>query len=147
MALFKFVKAITENKPIDVYNHGKMKRDFTFIDDLVVSVRKLIDAAPSNEINSQHQEYNGDNISPVAPFRVVNVGNSNPTLLTEFIAEIETALKTPAKLNFMPMQPGDVPATSANTDLLFALTDYKPNTSIKEGVQKFVEWYLEYYKK
>lgn len=142
MALFKFTKAILNDDPIDVYNFGDMKRDFTYVDDLVHAITRLIDAVPANP--SDHK-YEADSLSPVAPFRVVNIGNSNSIQLTDFIAAIEVATGKNAKKNLMPMQAGDVPATWANASLLHALTGYSPRTSVNEGVRKFVEWYREFY--
>lgn len=145
MALFKFTKAILENKPIDVYNYGDMKRDFTYIDDLVHAIRLLIDAAPVRPEDGQVDD--GDSLSPVAPFRVVNIGNSNSVQLTDFIQAIEDATGKKAERNLMPMQAGDVPATWANAELLQKLTQYAPQTSVKEGVKRFVDWYRDYYSK
>ena len=143
MALFKFTKAILEGKPIDVYNHGDMKRDFTYVEDLVHAIRLLIDAVPERPADGAVPE--GDSLSPVAPFRVVNIGNNNAVQLTDFIAAIEEALGQKAERNLMPMQPGDVPATWADAALLMTLTGYKPKTSVKEGVANFVRWYRQYY--
>ena len=141
MALFKFTKAILNGDPIDVYNHGDMKRDFTYIDDLVRAIRLLVDAAPERlDVVPE-----GDSLSPVAPFRVVNIGNSEPVQLTAFIEAIEAATGLPATRNLMPMQAGDVPATWADARLLTTLTGYAPQTQVPEGVAKFVEWYRGYY--
>jgi UDP-glucuronate 4-epimerase len=141
MALFKFTKAILNGDPIDVYNHGDMKRDFTYIDDLVRAIRLLIDAAPAR-LDAVPE---GDSLSPVAPFRVVNIGNSEPVQLLAFIEAIEAATGLSAQKNMMPMQAGDVPATWADARLLTSLTGYAPKTQVKEGVAKFVEWYRAYY--
>ncbi|MBS8260820.1 NAD-dependent epimerase/dehydratase family protein [Roseibium polysiphoniae] len=143
MALFKFTKAILEGKPIDVYNFGDMKRDFTYVEDLVEGIRLLIDAVPARPVEGVVPE--GDSLSPVAPWRVVNIGNSNAVQLTEFIAAIEKATGRTAERNLMPMQPGDVPATWANADLLQELTGYRPKTDVETGVKRFVEWYRAYY--
>lgn len=143
MALFKFTKAILEGKPIDVYNFGDMKRDFTYVEDLVEGIRLLIDAVPVRPVEGVVPE--GDSLSPVAPWRVVNIGNSNAVQLTEFIAAIEKATGRAAERNLMPMQPGDVPATWANADLLQELTGYRPKTDVETGVKRFVEWYRAYY--
>ncbi|WP_300056764.1 NAD-dependent epimerase/dehydratase family protein [Sulfitobacter sp.] len=143
MALFKFTKAILNGDPIDVYNFGDMKRDFTYVEDLVYAIRLLIDAAPGRSAEEEREA--GDSLSPVAPFRVVNVGNSNTVRLTEFIEAIEAALGQRAKNNLMPMQAGDVPETWANADLLKKLTGYAPRTSVQDGVEKFVAWYRHYY--
>jgi len=143
MALFKFTKAILEGKPIDVYNFGDMKRDFTYVEDLVEGIRLLIDAVPVRPVEGVVPE--GDSLSPVAPWRVVNIGNSNAVQLTDFIAAIEKATGRAAERNLMPMQPGDVPATWANADLLQELTGYRPKTDVETGVKRFVEWYRAYY--
>ncbi len=143
MALFKFTKAILEGRPIDVYNHGDMKRDFTYIDDLVRGIRLLIDAVPERPADGIVP--GGDSLSPVAPFRVVNIGNSDAVQLTDFIDAIEAALGQKAERNLMEMQPGDVPATWANADLLKSLTGYTPQTSVRDGVAAFVAWYRDYY--
>jgi UDP-glucuronate 4-epimerase len=139
MALFRFTKAILNDDPIDVYNHGQMQRDFTYIDDLVQGIRLLIDAAPGND------PVPGDSLSPVAPCRVVNIGNAAPVQLMDYIAAIEVATGGKATLNMMDMQPGDVPATWADTTLLRALTGFAPQTSVQGGVQAFVDWYRDYY--
>lgn len=143
MALFKFTKAILEGKPIDVYNFGDMKRDFTYVEDLVHAIRLLIDAVPQRPEDGIVPE--GDSLSPVAPYRVVNIGNNDAVQLTEFIEAIEKAIGQKAERNLMPMQPGDVPATWADADLLKTLTDYTPQTSVHEGVASFVRWYRQYY--
>ena len=143
MALFKFTKSIFENKPIDVYNYGKMERDFTYIDDLVHSIFLLIDKVPSNQKNKVYIKE--DSISPVAPYRVVNIGNSRPSKLTDFISAIEEVVGKKSKQNLMPIQQGDVPATWADISLLKKLTGYSPNTKIREGIEKFVLWYKKYY--
>ncbi|MEN8838078.1 MAG: NAD-dependent epimerase/dehydratase family protein [Celeribacter marinus] len=143
MALFKFTKAILEDTPIDVYNHGDMKRDFTYVEDLVHAIRLLIDAAPVRPEGGDVPV--GDSLSPVAPFRVVNIGNSNAVQLTDFIAAIETATGKTAMRNLMPMQAGDVPATWADASLLHTLTGYAPQTDVKDGVASFVDWYRDYY--
>jgi UDP-glucuronate 4-epimerase len=139
MALFKFTKAIVEGKPIDVYNNGDMVRDFTFIDDLTESIVKLIDAVPGNE------PVEGDSLSPVAPFRAVNIGGGQPVQLMDYIGALEAALGKTAIKNFMPMQQGDVPATEASSALLQRLTGSSPQTPPSEGIRKFVEWYREFY--
>ncbi|PID36682.1 MAG: UDP-glucuronate 5-epimerase [Rhodobacterales bacterium] len=141
MALFKFTRAILSGEAIDVYNHGDMRRDFTYIDDLVEGIRRLIDAVP--ERGAPVSEV--DSLSPVAPWRVVNIGNSNSVPLGEFIAAIEAATGREAQRNLLPMQPGDVPATWANAQLLKDLTDYAPSVEVAEGVRRFVEWYRDYY--
>ena len=146
MALFKFTKGIYEGTPIDIYNNGEMWRDFTYVDDLVKCIRLLIDSAPERPISKADIRH-GDSLSPVAPFRVVNIGNSDKIQLLDYIEAIEDALGKKAIRNYMPMQTGDVPSTWANTDLLKYLTGYKPQTDFREGVAQFVKWYLEYYEK
>ena len=143
MALFKFTKAILNGDPIDVYNYGDMKRDFTYVEDLVQGIRLLIDTPPVRPADGVVPE--GDSLSPVAPWRVVNIGNSDAVQLTDFIAAIEAATGRTATRNLMPMQAGDVPATWANADLLRSLTGYAPQTRVPEGVAKFVAWYRDYY--
>lgn len=142
MALFKFTKAILNDEPIDVYNFGDMKRDFTYVDDLVHAITLLIGAVPGNDPDEDRPS---DSLSPVAPFRVVNIGNSDSVQLTDFIEAIESATGKQATRNLMPMQPGDVPATWADASLLKELTGYSPKTTVKEGVRKFVHWYREFY--
>ena len=144
MALFKFTKAMLEGKPIDVYNHGEMMRDFTYVEDLVEAIRRLIDAPPIRPENVD-EIAEGDSLSPVAPWRVVNIGNSQPIQLGEMIAAIEDALGLTAERNLLPMQPGDVPATWADAELLRSLIGYVPSTEIRVGVGEFVDWYRDYY--
>lgn len=144
MALFKFTKAILNGDPIDVYNHGKMRRDFTYVTDLVEGIRLLIDAVPAPPAQGGPVCPN-DNLSPVAPWRTVNIGNSTSVPLMEFIEAIEAATGQVAKKNMMPMQAGDVPATWADADLLRTLTGYAPQKSVKDGVAAFVEWYQTHY--
>ena len=143
MALFKFTKAILNGEPIDVYNYGDMKRDFTYVEDLVEGIRLLIDTPPVRPENGEVPE--GDSLSPVAPWRVVNIGNSDAVQLTDFIAAIEAATGRTATRNLMPMQAGDVPATWADASLLKRLTGYAPKTRVPEGVKAFVAWYRDYY--
>lgn len=143
MALFKFTKAILEGKPIDVYNYGDMKRDFTYVEDLVHAIILLLDAVPQRPKDGVVPE--GDSLSPVAPFRVVNIGNSDSVQLTAFIEAIEKATGLTAERNLMPMQPGDVPATWADASLLKNLTGYAPKTGVEEGVASFVAWYRNFY--
>lgn len=145
MALFKFTKAILNGDPIDVYNNGDMRRDFTYIDDLVNGVRMLIDAIPKAPNSHQNNDDILDSKSHVAPFRVVNIGNSKPAQLLDFIMAIENSIGIKAVKNFMPMQAGDVLETWADTLLLEKLTDYKLSTEISVGVQQFVNWYRKYY--
>lgn len=143
MAPYKFTKAILNGDPIDVYNYGDMKRDFTYITDLVEGIRLLIDVPPQRPENGEVLE--GDSLSPVAPWRVVNIGNANPVHLTDFIDAIEEATGKPSIRNLMPMQAGDVPATWADTSLFQSLTGHTSKTNIRDGMYAFVEWYKDYY--
>ena len=145
MALFKFTKAILNGESIDVYNNGDMVRDFTYIDDIVNSVRLLIKACPKPPSSSKRISDLIDSKSDVAPFRVVNIGNSKPQKLMDFITAIEKSTGTKAVRNMKPMQTGDVPSTWADTSLLEHLTGYKPSTELYDGVQEFVRWYRSYY--
>ena len=148
MALFKFIKAIENDQPIDIYNYGKMKRDFTYVEDLVFSIAKLINCVPLNSRNRESEAFfQNDSLSPVAPHRVVNIGNSRPTDLMDYISALESALGITAKKNMMPIQPGDVPATWADTTLLENLTGSVPSTPVEAGVREFVAWYKSYTKK
>ncbi len=140
MALFKFTGAILAGQPIDIYNHGQMWRDFTYVDDLVRAIGLLIDTVPG-----QGGPVAGDSLSPVAPWRVVNIGNSTKIRLEQFIDAIEAATGQRAIRNYMEMQPGDVPATWADASLLRSLTGYAPHTPLQEGVARFVEWYRAYH--
>ncbi|WP_028874151.1 NAD-dependent epimerase [Tepidiphilus margaritifer] len=144
MALFKFTKGILEGTPIDIYNHGDMYRDFTYVADLVRAIRLLIDVPPP-PLDQRDQPIEGDTLSPAAPWRVVNIGNSNQVRLLDFIEAIEAELGKKAIRNYLPMQTGDVPATWADCTLLLRLTGYRPQTPVHEGVIKFVQWYLEYF--
>ena len=141
MAFFKFTDAILKGRTIDVYNHGRMERDFTYVDDLVTAILKLIDCVPE----AGRPVAACDSLSPVAPFRVVNIGNAKPVQLLDFIAEIERACGREAIRNYMPMQPGEVLKTWADTSLLQALTGYLPSTGIETGVAAFVAWYRAHY--
>lgn len=143
MALFKFTKAILEGKPIDVYNYGDMERDFTYVTDLVEAIHLLLKAVPERPVDGVVPE--GDSLSPVAPWRVVNIGNSEKIQLTSFIKAIEAATGLKAEQNLMPIQPGDVPATWADASLLQQLTGYSPKTEMVKGVALFVDWYRSYY--
>jgi len=146
LALFKFVDAILDNRPIDIYNHGDMYRDFTYVDDLVRGIRLLIDVVPP--VPSQDRvKIPGDNISPVAPFRIVNIGNGEKVKLLDFIDAIEAELDRSAIRNYMDMQMGDVKATWADTSLLKALTNYQPQTQFRDGIAHFVKWFRDYYGK
>lgn len=144
MALFKFVSAILEGRPIDIYNHGDMYRDFTYVDDLVRGIRLLMDTPPVRPENPDEiPEW--DSLSPVAPHRVVNIGNSDTVRLEAFVDTIEAALGVEAKRNYMDMQKGDVPATWADARLLKELTGYAPKTNVRDGIAEFVKWYRDYY--
>ena len=145
MALFKFTKAMLENKEIDVYNNGKMRRDFTYIDDLVTGIELLISANPGYDLDIDQLVSRNDSRSPVAPFRVVNIGNSSSEKLMDYISALEETLGLKAKKNYMPMQQGDVVATWADTQLLETLTGYRPATDIHTGVKRFVDWYRDFY--
>lgn len=146
MALFKFTKAILAGEPIDIYNHGDMWRDFTYVEDLVRAIALLIDAVPpAAQGRNSVAAIDGDSLSPVAPWRVVNIGNSDKVRLLDFIDAIEQCVGKPAIRNFMPIQRGDVPATWADASLLQRLTGYRPQTEFREGVQRFVGWYREFY--
>ncbi|WP_170525873.1 GDP-mannose 4,6-dehydratase [Ruegeria arenilitoris] len=146
LALYKFVGAILDGRPIDIYNHGEMYRDFTNVNDLVRGIRLLIDAVPVRPDSPEDIE-EGDSLSPVAPYRVVNIGNGDKVRLMDFVEAIEEAVGKKAIRNYMPMQMGDVPATWANTDLLQRLTGYRPQTDFKDGIAQFVEWFREYHGK
>ena len=145
MALFLFANAIMAGRPIDVFNHGEMVRDFTFIDDIVEGVVRVLDktAAPNPAYDAAHP----DPATSDAPYRVFNIGNGDPTPLMDYIRALEAALGLKAKMNMMPMQPGDVPATAADTAELGKWVGFQPYTPVHTGVQKFVEWYLSYYRR
>ncbi len=143
MALFLFTKAILDEKPINVFNKGDMLRDFTYINDVVESVLRLI--LKNSNIDNKFDKSMSNPSSSWAPFKIFNIGNSRPTSLMEYIEAIEVALGRKAKYNFLPMQIGDVKATFADTSSLQDWIEYKPNTSIKDGVGKFIEWYLNFY--
>ena len=142
MALFKFTKGILNNKKIDIYNNGKMFRDFTYIDDIVSGINLLIRKVPNR---NQLGKYKDDSLSPIAPFRVLNIGNTKKVYLLDFIKEIEKVLGKKAKRNYMPLQKGDVKQTLSNTNLLKKITKYNPKTNFKTGIRKFLDWYLDYY--
>ena len=142
MAYFKFTKAITNNKSIDVYNKGEMYRDFTYIDDVIKSIELLINKYPS----IKKKKIKKDSLSNVAPFRIVNIGNQKKIYLKDFIYEIEKQLRKKAIKNYMPMQKGDVKETLSDTKLLYKLTNYRPKINYKNGVKHFVRWYIDYYK-
>jgi len=146
MALFKFTKAILHGEAIDVYNQGEMWRDFTYVDDLARGIRLLMDAIPANPAD-RHSEIEGDSLSPVAPWRIVNIGNSEKIKLLDFVEAIEECLGKKAIRNYMDMQPGDVPATWADAGLLKKLTGYQPATNFRDGVRHFVNWYCDFYQR
>ena len=144
MALFKFTKGIIDGTPIDIYNNGDMWRDFTYVEDLVRGIAGLIEATPQRPENSEDITP-GDSLSAAAPFRVVNIGNSDKVRLMDFVDAIEAEIGKKAIRNYMPMQQGDVPATWADASLLQSLTGYCPETPFREGVARFVRWYRDYY--
>lgn len=144
MALFLFTKAILEGKAIDVFNYGEMKRDFTYVGDIVEGVVRVIDNPPVK--NEEWTGHNPDPSTSKAPYKVYNIGNSNPVRLLDFIEAIEKELGTVAEKNLLPMQSGDVPSTWADVSDLIANLDYKPNTSVQEGIKRFIIWYREFYK-
>ena len=142
MAYFKFTKKIINKETIDIYNQGKMYRDFTYIDDIVRGIGSIINKAPSLK---KYKKIKNDSLSPVAPFRILNIGNTNKVYLLDFINTLEKELKTKSIRNYMPMQKGDVAMTLSDTTLLKKLTGYNPKTKYKVGIKKFLKWYLEYY--
>ena len=143
MALFKFTKAMLEGKSIDVYNYGKMKRDFTYIDDIVEAIVRIQDVIPQPDPEWTVEE--GSPATSSAPYRVYNIGNSSPVELMDYINALEQALGLEAKQNMMPIQPGDVLNTSAETQALYKTIGFKPETPVQQGVKNFVDWYKEYY--
>ena len=144
MALFLFTKAILNNEPIDVFNNGKMRRDFTYVADIVEGVFKVISKIP--EPNPDWNSDYPDSATSFAPYHLFNIGNNKPVELMRYIEVLEDKLKKKAIKNFMPLQPGDVPATYADVDDLVKAVDFKPNTSIEDGISNFVDWYRNYYK-
>ena len=142
MALFKFTKGILNKKKIDIYNNGKMYRDFTYIDDIVNAIYLLINKAPNLK---QLGKIRNDSLSTVAPFRILNIGNTNKVFLQSFINELEKQIGIKAIKNYMPMQKGDVKMTLSDTTLLKKITGYNPETNYKIGIKKFLKWYLKYY--
>ena len=144
LALYKFVDAMLAGHPIDIYNHGEMYRDFTYVDDLVRAIGLLIDAVPRRPA-SRDEIPPYDSLSPVAPFRIVNIGNSDKVRLLDFIDAIEDKLGITAQRNYMGMQTGDVPATWADCTLLQKLTGYQPQTDFRDGIGRFVDWFRDYY--
>ena len=144
MALYLFTKAIIEDKPIDVFNHGNMQRDFTYIDDIVEGIIRVNDNAPKG--NKSWDGKNPDPSSSPAPYKIYNIGNNNPVKLMDFIEALEKKLGKTAKKNMLPIQAGDVPSTYANVEDLIADLDYKPQTSIEDGINNFVDWYVDFFK-
>lgn len=144
MALFLFTKAILEGRPIDVFNHGNMKRDFTYIDDIVEGVIRVLDRNAA--ANPDYDPIAADPATSNVPYRVFNIGNNNPVQLLDFIGAIEEALGQKAEKRLLPLQDGDVPATYANTDQLNDWVGFVPGTTVQEGVARFVAWYRDYYK-
>jgi UDP-glucuronate 4-epimerase len=145
MALFLFTKAILEDRPIDVFNHGKMQRDFTYIDDIVEGVVRVVDRIPAPDSSWSRSDPRPGSSS--APYRIYNIGNNQPVELMRFIEAIENCLGKKAKKNFLPIQPGDVPATHADVDSLIRDVGFQPATSVETGIARFVEWYRSYYHK
>lgn len=143
MALFLFTRAILEGRPIDVYNHGRMRRDFTYIDDIVQGVVRTLDRVP--EADPAFDAMNPDPARSHAPYRVFNIGNNSPVALLDFIGAIEEALGRKAEKRLLPLQDGDVPATCADTTELDAWTGFAPATGVREGVGRFIDWYRDYY--
>ena len=143
MALFKFTKNILEGIPIDVFNHGNHTRDFTYVDDIVEGVFKIHSTPPISQ-NKNQSQIEGDESN--SPYRIVNIGNNNPTKLMDYISAIEVATGKSAKLNLLPLQPGDVTDTYADVEKLIKEFDYKPSTDVIEGVKNFVDWYKSFYK-
>jgi UDP-glucuronate 4-epimerase len=144
MALYIFTKAITEDKEFDIYNDGDMSRDFTYVDDIVESIKRLIPLAPQRD----NPKFNVQVPKPSkssAPYQIFNIGNNSPVALMDFVHAIEKALKKKGKKVFKPIQPGDVTSTYANVESLFNYIDFKPETSIEDGIDKFVEFYLKYH--
>ena len=144
MALFKFTKAMLEGKSIDVYNYGKMKRDFTYIDDIVEAIVRMQDIIP--QPNPEWTVETGSPADSSAPYRVYNIGNSSPVKLMDYITALEEALGMVAEKNMMPIQPGDVLETSADTKPLYDMVGFRPQTTVSQGVKNFVDWYKAYYK-
>ena len=144
MALFKFTKAILAGEPIDVFNYGKHRRDFTYIDDIVEGVIRILDKPAQS--NPDWDSANPDSGTSLAPWRVYNIGNNQPVELMDYIGALEKALGKKAEMNLLPLQPGDVPDTYANVDDLVDQFDYKPATPVEQGVANFIQWYREYFK-
>ena len=142
MAYFKFTRKILNKKKIDIYNKGKMFRDYTYVDDIVDGIFKITNKIP--KINS-NKKYKNDSLSHVAPFRILNIGNTKKIFLMNFINVLEKKLGVKARKNYLPMQKGDVHSTLSDTNLLKRITGYNPKTKYQTGINKFVEWYLNYY--
>lgn len=144
MALFIFTSRIVKGEPIQVFNHGKMKRDFTYVADIVEGISRLVPKVPDG-----HKDFDRSNPDPsmsVAPYRLYNIGNNKPVELMDFVRAIEDALDRKAEIDYQPLQPGDVPKTYADVESLFADIDFRPNTSIQDGINRFVAWYKDYYR-
>ncbi len=144
MALFKFTRAMIAGEKIDVYNHGQMRRDFTYIDDIAEAILRLQDVIPQADISWTVES--GSPATSSAPYRVYNIGNSQPVTLMSYIEALESALGQTAQKNMLPMQPGDVMETSADTSALYKVIGFKPQTSVEEGVARFVAWYKDFYR-
>jgi UDP-glucuronate 4-epimerase len=143
MVLFLFTKAILQGKPIDVFNYGKMQRDFTYIDDIIEGVVRVMERTP--EPGANLDSVNPDPGSGSGPYRLYNIGNNHPVELVKFIEVLEDCLGKKAERNLLPMQPGDVPATFADVDDLLRDVGFRPSTPLEAGVRKFVDWYRTYY--
>jgi UDP-glucuronate 4-epimerase len=143
MALFLFAEAIRKNEPINVFNHGKMIRDFTYVGDIVESIRRLIVKPASSDLEWNSEEPNIPSSS--APYKIFNIGNGAPVELMRYINALEEALGKKSSYNMMDIQPGDVPATHADTSALEAYVGFRPNTSVEDGVSRFIDWYKEFY--
>lgn len=143
MALFKFVKAMLDGKPIDVYNHGNMVRDFTYVGDIAEAVVRLVDVIPA--VNNDWTVEEGLKSASSAPYKIYNVGNGQPTRLGDFIQAIETALDIKADKHYMDMQDGDVLSTCADSSELYKTIGFSPDTPVNYGVQQFVDWYMSFY--
>ena len=143
MAYFKFTKQILNGKKIDIYNKGKMYRDYTYVDDIVDGIYKLLNKVPSTNLK---KKFRNDSLSPVAPFRILNIGNTKKVYLLNFINTLEKELGKKINRHYMPMQKGDVHSTLSDSSLLKKITGYNPKTNYKIGIKKFIKWYLNYYK-
>jgi len=154
MAYFKFVEAIAQNRPIDVYNHGQMRRDFTYIDDVIEGITRVmkkpqpkLTASTASTVSTAEaaEAARAQSADTTAPYKIYNIGNHSPVTLMDFITTIEQAMGKTAQKNMLPMQPGDVPATYADVQALMDDVGFKPSTPLKVGIQKFVDWYQSYY--